>query len=129
MSRTFKEMKHGSGFILGISNSHDAGVAIINDGEILGAVNEERLVREKQVAEFPGRCLEEIWAIAGVAPEDIEMVAIASASLGIPPSNNDFSHDDGSISFTQTFAEMLDRSPGGGICWPIAPRIRSTDNC
>ena len=35
--------------ILGIHSGHEAGAALVHDGEILAAVNEERMVRDKLV--------------------------------------------------------------------------------
>lgn len=106
-------MKRRVDLVLGISNSHDSGVAIIREGEVLAAVNEERFTRKKQAGGFPRRCLEEIWQIAGVNSQDIDAVAVAGTALGTPPQNNDFSHDDGHFGFAQRIAEALDRSPGG----------------
>ena len=85
--------------ILGISDSHDAGVALVRDGVILAALNEERLNRKKMAAGLPIRCLEEIWRIAGVSPQEVTRVAVAGrSSLGTPPLNNDFTEDDGRAS-------------------------------
>jgi carbamoyltransferase len=97
--------------VLGISDSHDAGVAVIRDGKVLGALNEERLCRKKQVAGFPVMALERIWDIAGIKPEEIDYVALAGSSLGTPPLTNDFSRENGSYSLSQHIAEMLDRLP------------------
>ncbi|MFZ5807314.1 MAG: carbamoyltransferase [Verrucomicrobiota bacterium] len=97
--------------ILGISDSHDAGVAVIRDGQVLAALNEERLCRKKQAAGFPVMALERIWDIAGISPQEIHHVALAGSSLGIPPLNNDFSHEDGAYSLSQNIAELLDRLP------------------
>ena len=39
--------------VLGITLSHDAGVAVLRDGKILAAVNEERLTRQKFATGIP----------------------------------------------------------------------------
>jgi len=101
--------------ILGICDSHDAGAALICEGRILAAANEERFNRKKMAAGFPARCLEEIWRITGVKPADVQAVALAgrsSAGAAIPI-NNDFTSDDGTSSPTKRLAEWLDRTPGG----------------
>ena len=51
-------------YILGISGYyHDSAACLLRDGEIVGAVQEERFSRVKHDARFPGRaisyCLEE----------------------------------------------------------------------
>ena len=64
--------------ILGIWDGHDAGAALIAGGEILFAVNEERLTRRKLEVGFPrlsiGACLEH----AGLVPEQIRAVAAST---------------------------------------------------
>src|SRR5262249_9387631 len=105
---------YDSGVILGISDSHDSGVALIRGGQIIAAVNEERITRRKMAGGLPHRGLQEIWKIAGISPEQVMGVGIAGiASLGTPPLNNDFSDDSGKVSASQTVAELIDRAPGG----------------
>jgi len=99
--------------VLGISNSHDAGVAIIHDGNVLAAINEERFNRKKNASGFPHLCIEKIWDIAGVSPHEITRVAVAGTALGAPPLNNDFSDDNGRYSFSQVLAEKIDLMPFG----------------
>lgn len=95
------------GPVLGISTSHDAGVAIIENGVVIAAINEERLSRKKQVSGFPFLSLEAIWQISGIKPSQIELVGIVGGSLDSTPLNNDFSFEDGSYSFSQKTAEYL----------------------
>jgi carbamoyltransferase len=72
--------------ILGLNAYHgDAAAALVVDGELVAAAEEERFSRVKHVAGFPGLaaawCLEE----AGLAPEDLDHVAIGRdprANLG-----------------------------------------------
>ena len=39
--------------VLGICNTFDSGAALIIDGVVIAAANEERFLREKQTKEFP----------------------------------------------------------------------------
>jgi len=64
--------------ILGISDHLTCGAALIEDGRIVAAVNEERLVRMKMVLGFPRKSIEEVLSIAGVRPEELDYVALAS---------------------------------------------------
>lgn len=101
-----------SKIILGICMSHDAGVAIIKDGKILSAINEERYSRVKATTGYPEQSLKVIWKISGIKPEEIDVVAIAGYSLsGNPPTNNDFSYNNGNFSLAQRIAEFIDRIP------------------
>ncbi|MBS3152073.1 carbamoyltransferase [Candidatus Woesearchaeota archaeon] len=71
--------------ILGVHYSHDAGAAIIKDGKIIAAVNEERYVREKLYSGFPYNSLREIFNLAGITPNDVDYVAFANKTPGSGP--------------------------------------------
>lgn len=64
--------------ILGISDHYISGAAVIKDGRIVSAVNEERLARKKMVMGFPWKSISRAMQIAGVEPKDLTEVAIAS---------------------------------------------------
>ncbi|MSQ99183.1 MAG: carbamoyltransferase [Xanthomonadales bacterium] len=100
---------------LGISDSHDAGVALMADGKVIAAVNEERLNRKKMAAGLPLLSLKAIWGIAGVSPEQVGAVGVAGLSSAAEaiPLNNDFSDNRGQHLFSQSAAEIIDRIPGG----------------
>jgi carbamoyltransferase len=64
--------------ILGINAYHgDASVALVRDGELAGAMEEERLNRRKHCAGFPGMAAKRVLAEAGVAPTDVDHVAVS----------------------------------------------------
>jgi carbamoyltransferase len=61
--------------ILGISAFyHDAAAALVVDGEVVAALQEERFTREKNDDEFPVRAIRECLAMAGLATEDLDHV-------------------------------------------------------
>src|SRR5437660_7923459 len=65
-------------YILGINAYHaDAAAALIKDGRIVAAVEEERLNRVKHCAGFPTLSIEYCLKAAGISPEDIEHVGIS----------------------------------------------------
>jgi carbamoyltransferase len=66
---------------LGITDSFTSGAAIIIDGRIIAAVNEERLDRNKMSMGFPNLCITEVMRIAGAQASDIDQVAVATSSL------------------------------------------------
>jgi len=68
--------------ILGVNNGIDAGVALIEDGHVLAAVNEERLNRKKMFWGPPLLALEEVLRVAGVDPAKIGFVAQSSVTGG-----------------------------------------------
>jgi carbamoyltransferase len=62
--------------ILGLSYSYDSGAALLVDGRIVAAVNEERMNREKCYAGFPALAVAECLRIAGLSPGDVGRVAV-----------------------------------------------------
>ena len=67
--------------ILGITDSFTSGAAVIIDGRIVAAVNEERLDRNKMSMGFPRLSIAEVIRIAGIAANDIDKVAVATVNL------------------------------------------------
>jgi len=61
--------------ILGLSAYyHDSAVALIQDGDILAAVQEERFTRKKHDAHFPTNAIEYCLKSAGISPKEIDYV-------------------------------------------------------
>lgn len=68
--------------ILGINYFfHDASACILRDGELVVAIEEERLNRKKHTAEFPRMAIDRCLAIAGMRPSDIDHVALSIRPL------------------------------------------------
>ncbi len=64
--------------ILGINAYHgDAAAAIVIDGELVAAAEEERFNRKKHSAGFPFKAISYCLAEAGITPEEIDHVAVA----------------------------------------------------
>ena len=61
--------------ILGVSNAWDAGAALVVDGRIVAAVNEERFSRVKLERSFPERSIDFVLEAAGLGVHDIDLVA------------------------------------------------------
>jgi hypothetical protein len=56
--QTFRTMKTGFDAVIGVWDGHDAGAALIVDGQVQIALNEERLSGRKLDVGLPTRCLE-----------------------------------------------------------------------
>lgn len=54
---------------------HDAGAALILDGRIAAAVEEERLTRERKTSAFPNQSIAWCLSQAGISIEDVDMFA------------------------------------------------------
>lgn len=62
--------------ILGISAFyHDSAAAVVEDGEIIAAAQEERFSRKKHDARFPRHAIDYCLEAAGATPQDIDFVA------------------------------------------------------
>jgi carbamoyltransferase len=65
-------------YILGINAYHgDASAAIINDGELIAAVEEERFNRVKHCAGFPTLAIQYCLQAAGIGIEDVAHIGIS----------------------------------------------------
>lgn len=70
--------------ILGLSYGfHDAAAALLVDGEVVGAVEEERISRTKHDPDFPERAADTCLAIAGIDARDIDAVAFHEKPLAV----------------------------------------------
>jgi carbamoyltransferase len=68
--------------ILGVNNGIDAGAALIEDGRVVAAVNEERLNRKKMFWGPPLLSTAEVLRVANVDPAKIDFVAQSSVTGG-----------------------------------------------
>jgi carbamoyltransferase len=67
--------------ILGIHDGHNAAAALMVDGRIVAAVQEERLTRRKNEVGFPKRAIEEVLSLGGVRREDLDVIAVAGRGM------------------------------------------------
>lgn len=65
--------------ILGIWDGHDSGAALLQDGQLRFAVNEERLSRRKLEVCFPSRSIAACLALAGLPPAQVHLVAASTS--------------------------------------------------
>jgi carbamoyltransferase len=66
-------------WVLGIWDGHDAGAALLKDGHILFAVNEERYSRRKLEAGFPTRSIKACLSYADISPGSVRHVAVSTS--------------------------------------------------
>ena len=65
--------------ILGIADNHDAGAAVVADGELVAAVNQERIDRVKHSGVFPWGAIDAALDAAGLKPRDVDRIVIGTA--------------------------------------------------
>jgi carbamoyltransferase len=64
--------------ILGINYYfHDSAACIIADGQVIVAIEEERLTRDKHTRAFPSNAISRCLEIANLAPADIDGIAVS----------------------------------------------------
>ena len=65
--------------ILGIWDGHDSGAALLQDGQLRVAINEERLTRRKLEILFPTLSIDACLRQGGLRPEQIHVVAATTS--------------------------------------------------
>ena len=69
--------------ILGIHlDTHDSGAAVVSDGKIIAAANEERFTRVKMDGAPPRQSIASVLEVAGFAPSDINVIAFSGLRPG-----------------------------------------------
>lgn len=63
--------------VLGLSDNHNAGAALVVDQKLVAAINEERIIRQKNALAFPAKAIAEVLRIGGLAPKQIDLVVVA----------------------------------------------------
>lgn len=60
--------------ILGICNAKDSGAALIRDGAVIAAANEERFLRKKMVRTFPHESIEYVLSEGGIGLDGVKWI-------------------------------------------------------
>ena len=68
-------------YILGLWDGHDSGAALIEDGKIVFAANEERYTKRKLEIKFPYNAISNALDFAGIKPSDVETIAFPTTEL------------------------------------------------
>jgi carbamoyltransferase len=69
--------------VLGIVIENDSGAAVVEDGRILAAMNEERICRMKMVIGFPRDSIREVLRLSGSTPADLDAVMVATTNAAL----------------------------------------------
>jgi carbamoyltransferase len=69
-------------YVLGLSCFyHDSAAALLRDGEVVAACQEERLSRKKHDSGFPSRAVKYVLKEAGISPEQLDAVGFYDKPL------------------------------------------------
>ena len=63
--------------VLGIHDGHNSGAALVKNGSVVAAIQEERLNNEKNFSGTPVLSISKVFDIAKIAPSDVDIIAIA----------------------------------------------------
>jgi carbamoyltransferase len=70
--------RRGLAYVLGLNAYHgDASAALIRDGQLVAAIEEERVRRVKHWAGFPAESIRRVLALAGICGTDVAHVAVS----------------------------------------------------
>jgi carbamoyltransferase len=71
--------------ILGINDGHDCGAALIRNGKVIAAIQEERLSNIKHHSGVPEISIRKVFKIASIHPSDVDAIAIVSLNRVYSP--------------------------------------------
>lgn len=63
--------------VLGVHDGHNAGAALVKNGSVVAAIQEERLVNIKNYSGTPVNAIKMVFKIAKIHPDDVDLIAIA----------------------------------------------------
>ena len=75
-------MNNTSTNILGIHLGHDGAAALFQDGNLIGAVQEERFNRIKNYSGYPAQSIIYLLKNAGISKSSVDIISIAGKHLG-----------------------------------------------
>lgn len=108
--------------IIGLGDTHDAGVALLQDGRILWSSNEERFSRVKLQAGFPHMALACCLADCGITLRDVGGVCFGGYGLRRDTGLRNF--NDASARENDPSARFLDGPMRVNLRRPLWPRLR-----
>ncbi len=106
--------------VLGITDGITCGAAVVRDGKIVSAVNEERLCRLKMAYGMPRDSIKEVFDLAGATAADVDLVAVDTENNffydGVRPFDGWFTKDKGWLRNTvfataSRFSHLVDQLP------------------
>ncbi|MFH1438982.1 MAG: carbamoyltransferase C-terminal domain-containing protein [Candidatus Woesearchaeota archaeon] len=75
----------GNIIVLGINDGHNAGAALVKNGKVIAAIQEERLRNIKNYSGVPSKAIKAVYRIANIHPDDTDVVSIVSLNRTYSP--------------------------------------------
>lgn len=76
--------------VIGIGDHVSCGSALVEDGKVIAAITDERLIREKMVFGVPRESIKKILEITRLNPKDIDAIAVATVNQHLIDDYMDF---------------------------------------
>lgn len=70
--------------VLGVNDAHNAAACLVVDGEVVAALQEERLTRRKNEFAFPARAIAWLLEETGTDPAELDAIAMSSHYITAP---------------------------------------------
>ena len=102
-----ENMHRRSVTVYSFSDGHDSGAAIIRDGKVLAALQEERLRNIKNYDGMPEFSMKEVFNIAKVHPSEVDLIAIGNLVPVHAPSRRKFSQASLSLPAESSFNKRI----------------------
>jgi carbamoyltransferase len=99
--------------ILGISDHVTSGAAVLENGKLTAAINEERLARKKMVMGFPRKSIQAVLDSARLRSDKVDSVAVATKRGHFMNRYVDF--EGGAYGISRGFVKNLFMSVGSGL--------------
>jgi carbamoyltransferase len=103
---------------------HDSAAVLLRDGEVLAAIEEERLDRIKHSNAFPGRALRHCLELGGVSVRDVDYIAINSAQEIVNSRDRAVLLEDAAAAIPTRNAETLSRLLGHTLGVDVTAKLR-----
>src|SRR5215470_3205174 len=79
--------------ILGISDSHNAAACLYEDGQVIAAIQEERLRRIKNWAGMPTEAIAWLLKTRGISADQVDLVAMNGHHVAFPMTREELAEE------------------------------------
>ena len=93
--------------ILGIHDGHNASAALVIDGQVVAAVQEERFNRQKNWCGFPVESIKWVLDYGGISPAELDAVAMNGRHMPYPKDREAMLHEYSTTGSTSTSVKRL----------------------
>jgi len=112
--------------VLGINDGHEASAALMRNGSVLAALQEERPLNIKHFSGLPETSIREVFRTAGVPPSEIDLIAISNLSRLWQP-KNEYSEYSRRVRFLFRTSSLLASDTFAKLYTNVSRRFRNAE--